>query len=107
MPVIVDNRAGVSGSIGVQAAINPPADGYTIMMTLADATTLYQLTKKVPPYRADKDLAPIAQVACTNILFSVPATSPYKTVKKLIDASKIQKDGLQLQWLRHQHPPVV
>lgn len=91
VPVVVDNRAGASGSIGVQATINSPPDGYTIMMTLADATTIYPLTKKVPPYRADKDLTPISQVAWTNILFSVPSTSPYKTVKELIDASKTKK----------------
>lgn len=91
VPVIVDNRAGASGSIGVQATISAPPDGYTIMLTLADATTIYPLTKKVQPYRADKDLTAIAQVAWTNVLFSVPASSPYKTIKELIDASKTTK----------------
>lgn len=91
VPVIVDNRAGASGSIGVQATINSPADGYTIMMTLADATIIYPLTRKVQPYRADKDLTPIAQVAWTNVLISVSATSPYKSVKELIEASKTKR----------------
>jgi len=91
VPVIVENRAGASGSIGVQATIDAPPDGYTIMLTLADATTIYPLTKKVPPYQADKDLTALAQVAWTNVLFSVPASSPYKTLKAFIDASKTKK----------------
>ncbi|NYT23472.1 tripartite tricarboxylate transporter substrate binding protein [Alcaligenaceae bacterium] len=88
--VVVENRAGASGSIGVQATVNSAPDGYTIMLTLADATTIYPLTKKVPPYNADKDLTPLAQVAWTNILFSVPASSPHKTIKDFIEASKTQ-----------------
>lgn len=91
VPVIVENRAGASGSIGVQGTISAPPDGYTIMMTLADATTIFPLTKKVPPYRADRDLTPLAQVAWTNVLFSVPANSPFRTVKELVDASKTKK----------------
>jgi len=87
VPVVVENRAGASGSIGVQATIGAAPDGYTIMLTLADATTIYPLTKKVPPYQADKDLTALAQVAWTNVLFSVPENSPYRTIKELIDAS--------------------
>lgn len=86
--VIVENRAGASGSIGVQATINAPADGYTIMLTLSDATTIYPLLKKTPPYRADRDLTAIAQVAYTNVMFAVNANSPYKTVKDVVEASK-------------------
>ena len=89
--IVVENRAGASGSIGVQATINAPPDGYTIMLTLADATTIYPLTKKVRPYQAHKDLTPLAQVAWTDILFSVPAKSPYQTIGDLIAASKTGK----------------
>ena len=89
--VIVDNRAGASGSIGVQATISAPADGYTIMLTLADATTIYPLLKKNPPYRVDRDLTAIAQIAYTNVVLAVNVNSPYKTVKDVVDASKTKK----------------
>lgn len=91
VPVVVDNRAGASGSIGVLAAIQAPPDGYTIVFTLADATTIYPLLKKRPPYQVDKDLTAIGQVAYTNVLFAVKADSPYKTVKDIVDASKQKK----------------
>lgn len=87
-PVVVENRAGASGSIGVQATVNAAPDGYTIMLTLADATIIYPLTKKKPPYQADKDLTPLAQVASTTVLFSVPTNSPHKTINAFIEASK-------------------
>ncbi|HPU51869.1 MAG TPA: tripartite tricarboxylate transporter substrate binding protein [Burkholderiaceae bacterium] len=91
IPVVVENRPGASGSIGVQAVINAPPDGYTILMTLADATTIYPLLKKNPPYRVERDLTPIAQVAFTHVLYAVSATSPYKTVQDLVAASKTSK----------------
>lgn len=89
--VIVDNRAGASGSIGVQSVIGAPADGYTIMLTLADATTIFPLLKKKPPYNVDKDLTALAQVAYTNVAFAVNANSPYTTVKDIVEASKTKK----------------
>ncbi|MBK8763707.1 MAG: tripartite tricarboxylate transporter substrate binding protein [Burkholderiaceae bacterium] len=91
IPVVVENRPGASGSIGVQAVINAPADGYTILMTLADATTIYPLLKKTPPYKVDRDLTPIAQVAFTHVLYAVSAASPYKSVQDLVAQSKSSK----------------
>jgi tripartite-type tricarboxylate transporter receptor subunit TctC len=91
IPVVVENRPGASGSIGVQAVINAPADGYTILMTLADATTIYPLLKKAPPYKVDRDLTPIAQVAFTHVLYAVSTASPYKSVQDLVAQSKGSK----------------
>ena len=91
VPVVVENRAGASGSIGVQAVVNAPPDGYTIMVTLADATTIYPLLKKIPPYKVEKDLTALAQVAYTNVVFAVNVNSPYKTVKDIVDASRSKK----------------
>ncbi|NYT63549.1 tripartite tricarboxylate transporter substrate binding protein [Alcaligenaceae bacterium] len=89
--VVVENRAGASGSIGVRATINALPDGYTIMLTLADATTIFPLTRKVPPYNTDKDLTPLAQVAWTNVMFSVSANTPYKSLKEFVDASQTKQ----------------
>lgn len=90
VPVIVENRPGAAGSIGIQATINAKPDGYTIALTLPDTTSIYPLTRKVPPYTL-KDLTPLGQVAYSNILMVVNAASPYKTVKDVIEASKTKK----------------
>ncbi|MFO1199397.1 MAG: tripartite tricarboxylate transporter substrate binding protein [Burkholderiaceae bacterium] len=91
VPVVIENRAGASGSIGVQAVVNAPPDGYTILFTLADATTIYPMLKKNPPYRVEKDLTPIAQVAYTHVIFAVQAGAPYRTVQEFVAETKRRK----------------
>lgn len=91
VPVVVENKAGASGSIGVQTTVTAPPDGYTIMFTLPDATTIYPLLKKNPPYRVDRDLTSIAQVAKTHVVFAVTASSPIKTVHEFVAQTKQRK----------------
>lgn len=88
LSVVVENKPGASGSIGVQSVINAAPDGYTIMLTLADATTIYPLLKKTPPYRADRDLTAIAQVAQTEVVFAVPATASHRSVDEFVQETK-------------------
>ncbi|MGE4240954.1 Bug family tripartite tricarboxylate transporter substrate binding protein [Ramlibacter sp.] len=90
VPVVVENRAGAAGAIGIQAAIASPPDGYTITLSAADATLIYPMLKKQPPYNIGQ-LTPIAQVAYTSFLFVVPANSPYATLKEVIDTSKTKQ----------------
>jgi tripartite-type tricarboxylate transporter receptor subunit TctC len=77
--VVIDNRPGAGGNIGIEAAVRSPADGYTIV-TVATATvainpTLYRNLS----FDAGKDLAPVAFIAYVpNILVvnpSVPASN--------------------------------
>jgi len=90
--VIVDNKPGAGGNIGVDAAAKSPPDGYTMVLgqtsNLAINPTLY---KKLP-YDPLKDLTPIVLVADSPMALVVPAQSPYKTVKEFVSAAK-QKPG--------------
>src|SRR4029450_3800501 len=65
---IIDNRPGAGGIVGTQAAINSPADGYTLLMAAhvhAINATLYQKL----PYNFLNDIAPIAGlVRITNVI---------------------------------------
>jgi tripartite-type tricarboxylate transporter receptor subunit TctC len=85
---VVDNRPGAGGNIGLEAAAKSPPDGYTIAMgqtaNLAVNPALY--TKM--PFDPLKDFAPIALVSSQPLIVVVVATSPYKTFKELIDASR-------------------
>jgi len=88
IPVVVENRPGAAGAIGIQAAIIAPPDGYTITLSAADATLIYPMLRKIPPYHHDRDLTPIAQVAYTNFLFVVPGDSPCHSIQEVVEASK-------------------
>jgi tripartite-type tricarboxylate transporter receptor subunit TctC len=80
--VIVDNRAGASGTIGAASVARAPADGYTV---LYDATP-YSINPHLfasLPYAA-KALQPLSLVSLAPNVLIVKADSPYKDVKDLI-----------------------
>jgi tripartite-type tricarboxylate transporter receptor subunit TctC len=86
--IIVDNKPGAGGNIGIDAVAKAPPDGYTIGLgqtsNLAINPTLYAKL----PYDPLKDLVPIVLVADAPLVLVVPASSPYKTLGELIAAAK-------------------
>ncbi len=90
VPVVVENRAGASGSIGVHAVVLAPADGYTLLVSTPDAVTVYPQAKKTAPYKTT-DLTPITLVANTPYVFAVNAQLPVRNMKEFVALSKVQK----------------
>lgn len=81
--VIVDNRPGASGMIGAELAARAAPDGYTLLMVPVTYAVTPSLFPKMA-YDAEKDLAPVAQVAAAPFMLVVHPTLPVKTVKDLI-----------------------
>lgn len=94
-PVVIDNRAGASGSIAAAAVAKSAPDGYTLMM-LATPTLLAPHLYKKAGYDVLKDFAPIATVYDLPIVMVVnPAMMPTVTdLQKLITHAKAQPDKL-------------
>lgn len=90
VPVIIDNKAGAAGSIGVHATVTAPPDGYTLLVSTPDAVTVYPQVKKNAPYRTT-DLTPITLVASTPYVFAVSAQSPARTMPEFVALAKTQK----------------
>ncbi len=94
--IIIDNRPGAGGNLGVDIAAKSPADGYTLVLgqtsNLAINPTLY--TKL--PYDPVKDLAPVVLVSSSPIAIAVPAQSPYKSWADVVAAAKKKPKGLTL-----------
>jgi tripartite-type tricarboxylate transporter receptor subunit TctC len=91
--MIVDNRPGAGGTIAVDVAVHAAADGYTFIMadpsgSLPANVTLYPTLK----YDPRKDLSPVAIIGTTGAAVTVPASSPVKTLKDLVELAK-QKPG--------------
>jgi tripartite-type tricarboxylate transporter receptor subunit TctC len=86
--IVVDNRPGAGGNIGVDMAAKAPADGYTIVMgqtsNLAVNPTLYAKL----PYDPVKDLAPVTTVADAPLVLVVAASSNFKSLADVVAASK-------------------
>ena len=87
---IVDNRAGMAGSIGAAAVAKAPADGYTILYGTPGPQVTNPFLYKDLPYDAEKDLAPVIFLfRIPNVLVINPSI-PVKSVRDLIALAKAQ-----------------
>jgi tripartite-type tricarboxylate transporter receptor subunit TctC len=87
-PVVVENQAGGSGSIGAAAVARAPADGYTLLMTVDIPLTMYPAVAKQVPYNPRTDFRPIAAVARSDNGLFVNAALGVSTTKELVELAK-------------------
>jgi tripartite-type tricarboxylate transporter receptor subunit TctC len=88
--VVVENRGGAGGAVGNAAVAKAEPDGRTLLMTLSSLAVLpaaARLQERAPLYETSQ-LRPIARVLADPTLLAVPASSPWKTVKHLVDDVK-------------------
>src|SRR5688572_12067268 len=90
--VVVDNRAGASGSIAAELTSVAPPDGYTLMF-LSASLVVYGVVNKTR-YDLYRDFAPISQVAAAPYLLTVHPGLPAKTVKELVAYAKANPSKL-------------
>ncbi len=92
--IVIDNKPGSGGNIGVDAAAKSAPDGYTLVLgqtsNLAINPTLYPKLA----YNPEKDLTPIGLVASAPLAIVVAADSPYKTMADLVAAAKAKPGAL-------------
>ncbi|MES2562028.1 MAG: tripartite tricarboxylate transporter substrate binding protein [Pseudomonadota bacterium] len=86
--VVVDNRGGAGGMVGVDLGAKAPPDGYTIVLaTIGNIAVAPSLYSKMP-YDPQKDLSPIGQAANALNVLVVHPSLPAKSVKELIAVAK-------------------
>ena len=86
--IVVDNKPGAGGNIGLDAAAKSPPDGYTIAMGQTANLAVNPALYSSMPYDPLKDFAPIALVSSQPLILVVASASPYKSLKDLVDAAK-------------------
>jgi tripartite-type tricarboxylate transporter receptor subunit TctC len=84
-PVIVENRVGAQGRIGVQAVKAAAADGKTLLLIPVAPMSVYQHVYKTLAYDPIGDFQPVAQVATFDFGLAVGPQVPAKTLKELVD----------------------
>ena len=90
-PVIVENRAGATGSIGLNAMLQAAPDGNTIVLGAINLLAEAPLVMKVP-YDPLKDIVTIAKVADASRVLVTAASYPAKDFQSLIAHLKTRKD---------------
>jgi tripartite-type tricarboxylate transporter receptor subunit TctC len=83
----IENRPGAAGVLGIQAATQAPADGYTLTMIGGGLTIAKALFKSLP-YNIETDLIPITTTASYGLVIATKADSRFKTIGDVIAAAK-------------------
>ena len=87
-PIVVDNRTGAGGTIGINAAAKSPGDGYTMLLVAASTYTINANLYPKLPYDARRDLTPVSILAASPNMLTVHPSLPAKTLKELIALDK-------------------
>lgn len=90
-PVVIENKAGAGGGIGMAYVAKAKPDGYTLLLALSSISILPEADKiigRAPMYQLDQ-LVPIARLTADPTVLAVRADSPWKTLQEFVaDARK-------------------
>ena len=90
-PVVIENKAGAGGGIGMAFVAKAKPDGYTLLLALSSISILPEADKiigRAPMYQLDQ-LVPIARLTADPTVLAVRADSPWKTLQEFVaDAKK-------------------
>ncbi len=89
-PVVIENKAGAGGGIGMGLAAKAKPDGYTVLLALSSLTVIPEADTLLgrPPMFALADLRPIARYTADPTVLAVRADAPWKTVKDFVEDVK-------------------
>ena len=89
-PIVLINRPGAGGAVGMASVAKAPGDGYTLLMGLSSISIFPvsdRINGKQPAYEL-KDFAPIALITADPTVLVVRTDGPYKTLKDFVNAAK-------------------
>ena len=94
-PVVVDNRPGASGIIGIDLAAKATPDGYTLLVASgANLTVNPALHGSKLPFDVERDLIPITHIASQTFVAHVAPAFPVKSIKDLIAHAKAKPGAI-------------
>jgi len=86
--VVVENRPGANGFIGVTAVSRAAPDGYTLLVATVGDVAINPVLFAKTPYDVEHDLAPITMLSDTPTVLATHGASPYRTVADVLKDAK-------------------
>ena len=87
-PTVVENRAGAGGAIGARSVAVATADGYSLLVGNTSVLAVIPAVSAGAGYDPAKNFSPVAKLSESYQILVVPASSPFKTVRELVDYAK-------------------
>lgn len=88
VPVVIDNKPGAAGKIGVQTLLRAPRDGHTIAVTSITALSALPVFDKNPGYRSPEDFEPLSLATRTPAVWCVSPSVPVKNMREFVAYAK-------------------
>ncbi|MFM2239142.1 MAG: hypothetical protein RJA69_516 [Pseudomonadota bacterium] len=89
-PVVVENRPGAGGNVGMEFVAQAPADGYTLLMSYAGSHAINAALYKKLPFDPERDFAPVATLATLPFVLVARPDAPFKTVREMAELGRRQ-----------------
>ena len=89
-PVVIENRAGAGGNVGMELVAKGPADGTVLLMSYVGTHAINGALYKKLPFDPERDFVPVASLATLPFVVVAKADAGFKTVPELIAQSKKQ-----------------
>lgn len=93
-PVVIENRAGAAGNIGLEYAARQAPDGYTIALISTSTAILNPITYRNLSFKPEKDFVPIGLISRLPYILVVNPAVPAKTLQELIALGKAKPGTL-------------
>jgi tripartite-type tricarboxylate transporter receptor subunit TctC len=95
-PVVIDNRPGAGGMIGVDAVAKAAPDGYVIGVGPMGALSVNMSLQEKMPYDTLKDLVPVSMLTTTPFVMAAPLSSKVNSVGEVIALARAKPDSLSI-----------
>jgi tripartite-type tricarboxylate transporter receptor subunit TctC len=95
-PVVVENRTGGSGTVGVLAGARAPADGYTLMLTTITTVVQTPLVTKDASFDPVKAMSPIANLSVTPLVLLAHPSVPASDFPGFVEWARMQTAGVDV-----------
>ena len=87
-PVVIENRAGAGGNVGMEFVAQSPADGYTLLMSYVGSHAINASLYKKLPFDPERDFAPVATLATLPFVLVTSPDAHFKTIQELTDLAR-------------------